>query len=449
MSSGGADPTLRAALRVRPDPTSSDDEDSVDISELIEQSNAMAEVLHRQLQTPPNSSPSEPNPIYDYLSLISAPDFHPHLSRLDPQHFSLLTAIFTCARLPMMFSLVLRAILSFLEFIDPLVIAESVNVIVRTCLSVGQDLFTVSRVVGLTSLFAILSQSVQICGLEVLPLEFIGFAACCLSLPADDKCIELFRQIAAFLLSVVDCDEFPQGEVEAIAMFTWQIVAKLADCDALPNSTDLLFSIYSHFDFPFETEFSENVYHNFAFLALADLTNAVHDETLLLRGLRVFHFLFVNSHCSPLLADGYALKQVCDSAFTTGQCFEVRHLSQRVFCDAVKMFLPELLAVNDAVMRDDAVLQLTCQAFTEMADSSDDRETMVVVGEALGELSLHFMRSGQAVLLWETLSAFEVPEALVQWGELEDPTISELVDALSEVYAPLQEMDDQTVSRNA
>jgi hypothetical protein len=76
----------------------------------------------------------------------------------------------------MIFSLVLSAILSFLGFIDGPVIAELVTVIVQTCLSAGQELFTGSRVVGLTTLFAILSRSLHVCGFAVLPPEFIGFA---------------------------------------------------------------------------------------------------------------------------------------------------------------------------------------------------------------------------------------------------------------------------------
>jgi hypothetical protein len=83
-------------------------------------------------------------------------------------------------------------------------------------------------------------------------------------------------------------------------------------------------------------------------------------------------------------------------------------------------------------MRDDAVLPPMCDAFREMAESSD-RETMIVVGEALGAVSLHFLRSAQAVLLWETLRAFAVPEALTQWADLEDPSIHELVNALREL----------------
>jgi hypothetical protein len=74
---------------------------------------------------------------------------------------------------------------------------------------------------------------------------------------------------------------------------------------------------------------------------------------------------------------------------------------------------------------------------------------MVVVGEALGEVSQHFLRSEPAVLLCETLIAFDIPEALIRWEDLEDPTINELVEALRELYAPLQEMSDQIVSREA
>jgi hypothetical protein len=43
-----------------------------------------------------------------------------------------------------MFRLILSTILSFLEFRDPVVIAESVEVIVRIGVYAGQELFTAS-----------------------------------------------------------------------------------------------------------------------------------------------------------------------------------------------------------------------------------------------------------------------------------------------------------------
>jgi hypothetical protein len=252
--------------------------------------------------------------------------------------------------------------------------------------------------------------------------------------------VPVIQQIASFLLSLVDCEDFPNEQYEAVAVFLWQIIAKLAQTGALSTSTELLFSIYSHFAFPRTDELCETVCRHFETVAIAHLMNTVPETQCLERGLVMFHFLFKNSYCSPLLADGYALKQVCDCAFTSEQCFAVRHFAQRVFCDAVTLCLPALLPV----MHEDELLRLTCQAFIEMTESWDDREFLVAVGEALGKLSEHVLLPGHDQLLRVTLSGFEVREALAELEDVGEPIIDELVRCLTDLYTrpEVEEMGD-------
>jgi hypothetical protein len=215
MLPGGLTSSLRADVRVRLGSSTSDDDDSANSSEddsldnnlWIQQCDGLAEEVQSELQIAPVGFNVPSSPVYEYLSLFSDREFHPHFSRLNPEHFSLLISIFTCAGLPMIFRLVLSAILSFLEFIDPSVIAESIPTIVAICLSFGPEMFTTSRLPGFVSLFAILSRSVQICGSDVLPLDFLGFIDYCVELSPVDGYVGLIQQIGDFLLALVDCDD--------------------------------------------------------------------------------------------------------------------------------------------------------------------------------------------------------------------------------------------------
>jgi hypothetical protein len=258
--------------------------------------------------------------VYDYLDFVASPQNHHYLSRFNCAHFPFLVHVFCCADLPIIIRSALRALFAALEFFDPALLAELARIIVLKCGSFAEEMCTGPGSRGLIDIFAMMWRIVKMCGLELVPEEFLGFVDYCLTLPSDVATVPVVQQLGHFLC--VFAAALGPDQADCLAAITWRVVEKIAEYEALTESMDLLFSIYSVFPCAQVECLPEPVFTLFVQFCLADLmaspfeSTEVPDTARLHRGLRVFHFLFAHSHCSLSLADGYAIQQVFLWAFT-------------------------------------------------------------------------------------------------------------------------------------
>jgi hypothetical protein len=83
-----------------------------------------------------------------------------------------------------------------------------------------------------------------------------------------------------------------------------------------------------------------------------------------MQGLRFFQYLYVNSHCSPRLDDGFVNPRVCEYASGERESFQVRDLARKVFFHLGRNSLEKIAAS----MVEGWVLAFACEAFVDIAE---------------------------------------------------------------------------------
>jgi hypothetical protein len=243
--------------------------------------------------------------------------------------------------------------------------------------------------------------------------------------------------IGGFVLSAAGCAGTVSDDLGLLVEIVWILVLRIGECEAVFELIDLLFDLYRTFSLPMDNKLTGSVFSVLQMVVMLRLMDPNREsredseDEVILQGLKVFHFLWSNSHCSPRLALGMAFCRVYQYAAGGDESFEVQHLARRIFCDIVRTSLVE----TADLVHEGSVILLTCNFFRRMpSESGGDIDAMLASAHGLMVASQHALRTQVAAFIEAIFGVFEIAGAIAEWEELDDPRLLGAMTSFREVY---------------